>query len=128
MAEGESEKGADRKMEKNVLVIHGGGPTAVLNASLYGVIQSAKESGEISHVYGAIGGSEAILKERFLDLMQFPEETLKRLLTTPFFAVCTQRGRLCEDAGNFCKVENQICSADRWKRDDGYLRKDPAGV
>ena len=97
MAEGESEKGADRKMEKNVLVIHGGGPTAVLNASLYGVIQSAKESGEISHVYGAIGGSEAILKERFLDLMQFPEETLKRLLTTPGTAIGSSRYALSEE-------------------------------
>ena len=45
----------------NVLVVHGGGPTAVINASLYGVIQEAAECGGIEHVYGAIGGSEAIL-------------------------------------------------------------------
>ena len=52
----------------NVLVVHGGGPTAVINASLYGVIKEAAEFEEIEHVYGAIGGSEAIFQERFLDL------------------------------------------------------------
>lgn len=83
-------------MEKNVLVIHGGGPTAVLNASLYGAVLAAKESGEISHVYGAIGGSEAVLKEDFLDLMQVPEEELKRLLVTPGTAIGSSRYALSE--------------------------------
>ena len=26
---------------KNILVMHGGGPTAVINASLYGIVQKA---------------------------------------------------------------------------------------
>lgn len=78
-------------MAENVLVIHGGGPTAVINASLYGVIAEAKKSGTIAHVYGAIGGSEAVLKERFLDMMQYPEELLKRLLTTPSTAIGSSR-------------------------------------
>ena len=39
------------------MVVHGGGPTAVINASLYGVIKEAAECEEIEHVYGAIGGS-----------------------------------------------------------------------
>ena len=53
-------------MSANVLVVHGGGPTAVINASLYGVVEEAKSSGSIGRVYGAIGGSEGILKENFL--------------------------------------------------------------
>ena len=52
-------------MSANVLVVHGGGPTAVINASLYGVVEEAKSSGSIGRVYGAIGGSEGILKENF---------------------------------------------------------------
>ncbi|MBS6644366.1 MAG: diphosphate--fructose-6-phosphate 1-phosphotransferase [Clostridiaceae bacterium] len=76
---------------ENVLVVHGGGPTAVINSSLYGVIEEAKESGRIDKVYGAIGGSEAIFKERFLDLMQFPEEKLKLLLETPATAIGSSR-------------------------------------
>ena len=70
-------------MRDNVLVVHGGGPTAVLNASLYGVLLEARESGAVGAVYGAIGGSEGILKERFLNLSRFPEEELKKLLTAP---------------------------------------------
>ena len=54
-------------MEGNLLVVHGGGPTAVLNASLYGVIREAQASPDIQKIYGAIGGSEAILTENFLD-------------------------------------------------------------
>ena len=75
----------------NVLVVHGGGPTAVINASLYGVIAEAAKHEEIRHVYGAIGGSERILKERFLNLTSFPEEKLKLLLTTPATAIGSSR-------------------------------------
>lgn len=77
-------------MDGNVLVVHGGGPTAVINASLYGVIEEAEELG-IEKVYGAMGGSEGILKEDFLDLLQFPEERLKLLLTTPATAIGSSR-------------------------------------
>lgn len=81
----------------NVLVVHGGGPTAVLNASLYGVIREAGEHGGIGHVYGAIGGSEAILRERFLDLAVYPEEKLKLLLTTPGTAIGSSRYALKQE-------------------------------
>ena len=84
-------------MAGNVLVVHGGGPTAVINASLYGVIMEAKESGVIDHVYGAIGGSEAVLKEQFLDLMKYPQEKLELLLTTPATAIGSSRYALEEE-------------------------------
>ena len=90
-------KGEENGMAGNVLVVHGGGPTAVINASLYGVIMEAKESGVIDHVYGAIGGSEAVLKEQFLDLMKYPQEKLELLLTTPATAIGSSRYALEED-------------------------------
>ena len=37
---------------KNLLVGQSGGPTAVINASLYGVVKAALASSEIDHVYG----------------------------------------------------------------------------
>lgn len=92
-------------MSANVLVVHGGGPTAVINASLYGVIMEAQESGGIDKVYGAIGGSEAILKERFLDLKQFPKEKLELLLQTPATAIGSSRYALeTEDYKAMIKV------------------------
>lgn len=75
----------------NVLVVHGGGPTAVMNSSLYGVIQQAKKEKEIEKVYGAIGGSKGILKEQLLDLLTFSEEQLKLLLETPATAIGSSR-------------------------------------
>lgn len=84
-------------MAENVLVVHGGGPTAVINSSLYGVLEEAKASGKIDKVYGAMGGSEAIFKERFFNLLQFPEEKLKLLLETPATAIGSSRYAMEED-------------------------------
>ena len=55
-------------MKENILVVHGGAPTAVMNASLYGVIREAEKYPNIDHIYAAIGGSGGILKEHFLVL------------------------------------------------------------
>lgn len=84
-------------MAENVLIVHGGGPTAVINSSLYGVLEEAKESGGIGKVYAAIGGSEGILKERFLDLLAFPEEKLKLLLETPATSIGSSRYALIQE-------------------------------
>lgn len=78
-------------MNGNVLVVHGGGPTPVINASLYGVIQEAKDHEGITKVYAAMGGTEGILNEQFLDLMQFSENKLKLLLETPATAIGSSR-------------------------------------
>lgn len=78
-------------MEGNLLVVHGGGPTAVLNASLYGVIRQAQESPEIGKIYGAIGGSEAILTENFLDMGELEDEKIELLLQTPGTAIGSSR-------------------------------------
>lgn len=76
---------------KNVLVIHGGAPTAVLNASLYGVLCQAAMETDVHHVYGAIGGSEGVLKERFMDIGGLSGERMEKLLVTPGSAIGTSR-------------------------------------
>lgn len=78
-------------MKSNLLVVHGGGPTAVINSSLYGVITEAKKNDKIDKIYGAIGGTEAILKEKFLDLGETSDEKLKLLLQTPGTAIGSSR-------------------------------------
>lgn len=62
----------------------------MINASLYGVIEEAKARG-VEKVYAAMGGSEGILKEDFLDLLQFPDERLRLLLETPSTAIGSSR-------------------------------------
>ena len=45
-----------KHMNGNVLVVHGGGPTAVINSSLYGVIKEARESKKVDKVYSGSYG------------------------------------------------------------------------
>ena len=49
-------------MKKPILVVHGGAPTAVINASLYGVIREAAGHPEAGPVYAAIGGAGGLLR------------------------------------------------------------------
>lgn len=69
---------------KNVIVGQSGGPTAVINASLYGVVKEALAQEEIGHVYGMINGIEGFLQDRYLDLGgELSEEELELLKVTP---------------------------------------------
>ena len=44
-------------MGENILIVHGGGPTSVINASLYGAVKEAKKYKEIEHIYAAKNGT-----------------------------------------------------------------------
>lgn len=81
-------------MADNLLVLHGGGPTAVINASLYGVITEAKKHHEIGKIYAANGGTGGLLKKRLIDLTGIPAEKLALLLQSPASAIGTSRDPL----------------------------------
>lgn len=83
-------------MGNNLLILHGGGPTAVMNASLYGAVQAAKESPRIDRILAAEGGSGGLLKGRLLDMRRVPEHELELLLCTPGSAIGTSRDSLRE--------------------------------
>ena len=69
---------------KNLIVGQSGGPTAVINSSLYGVIQEGlAHSEEIGHVYGMINGIQGFLKGKYMDLAELDSQTLTALRTTP---------------------------------------------
>jgi 6-phosphofructokinase 1 len=78
----------------NALIVHGGAPTAVINASLYGAIMEAKKSDKIDHFYAAIGGSGSILTENFKDMKEIPDSQLALLPYTPASAIGTSRDAL----------------------------------
>ena len=83
-------------MEQNLLLIHGGGPTAVINASLYGVLAEAQMHREITHVYAARNGTGGLLAGDLLDLTGVPEAVREKLLHTPGSAIGTSRDQLEE--------------------------------
>ena len=78
-------------MGENIIIIHGGGPSAVLNSSLYGVIDEAKKSGKVNKIYAAKNGTGGLLREDILDLTDVADEKLKLLLQTPGSAIGTSR-------------------------------------
>jgi len=84
-------------MKENLLIVHGGGPTPVINASLAGVINEAKKHSEIQNIYGAVGGIKGFLEERIIDLGHQPQEKLDQLPFTPGSAIGTCRYKLRED-------------------------------
>lgn len=80
----------------NMLIVHGGAPTAVINASLYGAVTEAKKSGCVDHIYGAAGGSGSIVSGNYIDLGNLSDEILDRLPYTPGSAIGTSRTPLVE--------------------------------
>ena len=69
---------------KNVVIAQSGGPTAVINSSLLGVVEACRSYPErFGKIYAAYHGIEGVLKEEFLDLSGQPEEELALLRTTP---------------------------------------------
>ena len=53
---------------KNLVIGQSGGPTAVINASLYGAVKAFRESGADGHVLGMINGIEGFLADHVMDL------------------------------------------------------------
>ncbi len=100
-------------MNGSMLIVHGGAPTAVINASLYGAIREAKEAGEVDKIFGARNGTAGIIKGDLIDLTDLPEETLERLPHTPGSFIGTSRFPV-EDADYDRIVDALIQRGVRW--------------
>lgn len=84
---------------KNLIVGQSGGPTAVINSSLYGVVaQAREEASSIGRIYGMVNGIQGFLEGKFLDFEEaLPGEELKLLTTTPGAYLGSCRYKLPED-------------------------------
>jgi len=83
-------------MKGNLIVGQSGGPTAVINASLAGVIQEALKHDEIQEIYGMLHGIEGVLKEELVDLRREDPTTIEKLKRTPSAALGSCRHKLKE--------------------------------
>lgn len=85
-------------MLNRLLIIHGGGPTCVLNASTYGVIREAQKHPEkIDGVFGCMGGVGGLLNRNFRRLDSLAQEKLERLKYTPGTVIGSSRYPLAAD-------------------------------
>ena len=78
----------------NCLVAQSGGPTAVINASLAGVIRANQLNPLYQRVLGGIHGIEGVLAGSLYDLTEVPGDELEILKQTPSSALGTCRYKL----------------------------------
>jgi 6-phosphofructokinase len=76
-----------------ILVAQGGGPTAVINQSLAGVVLEARRHQGIKRVYGARHGVRGIVNEDFVDLTQETSHNLELVANTPAAALGSTRDK-----------------------------------
>lgn len=83
----------------NILVGQSGGPTSVINASLYGVIKEALDTPDkIDIVYGMVHGIEGFLNDTLVNLTEYGKtHDLSLLRTTPSSFLGSCRYKLPED-------------------------------
>ena len=98
-------------MAHNVVVAQGGGPTAVINASLYSMAdQLSNQLPGSAMLFGARGGIEGVLAERWLDLRRPDAELWRRIRLSPGAALGSCRKMLNrEEAARaveiFCRLD-----------------------
>jgi len=76
-----------------VLVAQGGGPTAVINQSMAGVVLEARKFRNVERVYGAHHGVRGIINEDFLDLTQETSHNIEMVANTPSSALGSTRDK-----------------------------------
>jgi ATP-dependent phosphofructokinase / diphosphate-dependent phosphofructokinase len=80
---------------RNLVVAQSGGPTPVINSSLRGIVEAARQFDAIGTVFGARHGVEGVLKEELLDLSaQSPDEVALLRFTPAAGSIGTCRYKL----------------------------------
>lgn len=94
-------------MKKNMIIGQSGGPTAVINSSLAGAIETAFEKPEIETVYGMINGINGLFEENIINLTEkFKDKPsdLNRLRLTPAMYLGSCRYKLSGNDNEFQKI------------------------
>jgi len=78
----------------NLLVAQSGGPTAVINSSIAGVISEAGRHECIEEIYGGMNGVYGILQENLIDIGEENTKSIQSLKHTPAAALGTCRYKI----------------------------------
>ena len=81
----------------HVLIGQSGGPTAVINQSLVGLIETCRDSSAVGRVFGAVHGIQGVLDGNIVDLGRESRETLEAVARTPCSALKSVRKKPTED-------------------------------
>ena len=78
----------------SAIIGQSGGPSAVINASAYGVIRTALDSEYITKVYGASHGIKGVLNDRLFVMDEEDPKELEKMLYTPSSALGSCRYKM----------------------------------
>ncbi len=81
-------------MSKNCLVAQSGGPTAVINASISGILDANIKYKEFEKIYGAKNGIEGVMDGRLIELSNLTKEEIDLLKLTPASALGSCRHKM----------------------------------
>ena len=82
-------------MRTNAVVAHGGGPTAVINASMAGLIEESRRSGDV--LYGARYGLAGLLRGELVDLLALDADLVRQIGEAPGSALGSSRLPLADE-------------------------------
>ncbi len=77
----------------NAVIGQSGGPTAVINQSLVGVVETLRKHKQVGKILGAHHGVRGIVNEDFLDLKDVPQKLLEDIAVTPAAALGSSRDK-----------------------------------
>ena len=95
-------------MANNIFYAQSGGPTAVINATACGVIQTAKANPHFGKVFAGYHGITGALNEELIDTSLESEEAIEGLLYTPASAFGSCRYRLKDPKEDQSQYEQLI--------------------
>ena len=81
-------------MSKALIYLQSGGPTSVINSSLYGAIREAQKHKEVSKLLGSLHGIEGILDDDIIDIGKEDDEDIELLKQTPAAILGSSRYKL----------------------------------
>lgn len=84
---------------KNLIIGQSGGPTPVMNSSLYGAVMEALRQSDVGEVYGMEYGIEGFIDGKIIDILEciFMRGNMELLMTTPGAYLGTSKYKLPDD-------------------------------
>lgn len=101
---------SDSIITGNAIVAQSGGPTAVINQSLVGVVEGLRGNANIPHIYGARHGVRGMIDRQIVELQDLPQDVLDRVAATPSAGLGSTRDK--PDAEYCAKILETLKSLD----------------
>lgn len=96
---------------RNLLMVQGGGPTQMLNATLAAMVSEAQACGAFERIWGTRSGLAGLLRGEAIDLGRMPAAEIESMRVSPGAALGSSRARLSEEELKRlarCLVKNDV--------------------